>query len=246
MANETSVYLRDLICAHFNLSELIDLCFDLSINHENLQGQTLSDKSRVLVLYCNRRNSLNMLVARCRRLRPNVAWPAEGLAASFYGIPNESPPISQTENVLILNWGKLDVDLQDIFSVAYNKAEGEGRRIIKTQDVFSAMMRLQPEPLPELIRHLPSDSLPKPIGIEIPTERFLFNGNPDFSACVYDSLTQLSPKIPMNDQLSSMDIFVDIAKFGTGGSVRKLRTHGVVPTTIDEIVSQLGWQVIGR
>ncbi len=246
MANETNVYLRDLICAHFNLSELIDLCFNLGINHENLQGQTLSDKSRELVLYCNRRNFLTRLVDQCCMLRPNVAWPAEGLSASFYGIPKESPPISQTENILFVNWGRLDVDLQDIFSTAYNEAQREGRRIIKTQDVFSAMMRLRPEPLPELIRYLPSDSLPKPIGIEVSTERFLFNDDPDFSGCVYDSIAHLSPKIPINNQLSSKDVFVDIAKFGTGGSVRRLRTHGVVPATIDEIVSQLGWQIISR
>ena len=65
---------RDLLVNHFNLSELINLSFDLGIDAENLAGQTKEDKARELISYCARRGTLPGLIERCEQLRPNVAW----------------------------------------------------------------------------------------------------------------------------------------------------------------------------
>ncbi len=66
--------IRDQITASFNLSELQDMCLDLSINFENLAGSTLNDKSREIVAFCNRRGRLQELVDRSIELRPNLEW----------------------------------------------------------------------------------------------------------------------------------------------------------------------------
>ncbi|PIE80903.1 MAG: hypothetical protein CSA11_06670 [Chloroflexi bacterium] len=67
--------LRDCIVNHFNQSEFNELCFDLGINVDNLDGETLSDHARELVLLLNRLGRCPELVLYCREKRPNVAIP---------------------------------------------------------------------------------------------------------------------------------------------------------------------------
>ncbi len=84
--------LRSLIADSFNKSELRSLCFDLDINFENLQGETLEDKSRELITYCKRQGRLEDLISRCRELRPQKNWP---------GFRNsDSEPDTEPENEL--------------------------------------------------------------------------------------------------------------------------------------------------
>ena len=64
--------LRDIIVLYFNDSELRDLCFNLSIDYENLGGDAKPGKARELVAYCQRHNRLAELEATCRRLRPHA------------------------------------------------------------------------------------------------------------------------------------------------------------------------------
>jgi hypothetical protein len=66
--------LRQKIEQYFNLDELTNLTFDLSINYENLSGETLQAKSRELVNYAQRHNLLRNLVELCATLRSQVDW----------------------------------------------------------------------------------------------------------------------------------------------------------------------------
>jgi hypothetical protein len=69
-----------LLEQYFNLEDLATLCFQLSINFENLAGSTLSSKARELVSYCEQRQLMPQLLALCRENRPHVDWslPAAG------------------------------------------------------------------------------------------------------------------------------------------------------------------------
>ncbi len=67
--------LRDKMIKSFNESECRNLCFDVGVSYESLPGQTIEDKCRELVLYQKRRNKIDVLVKRCRELRPGVRWP---------------------------------------------------------------------------------------------------------------------------------------------------------------------------
>jgi hypothetical protein len=71
---ETLRLLRENMIAHFSLSELQDLCFDLGIDDENLAGLTKGDKVRELIEYARRTDHLVELVDACRMRRPAVQW----------------------------------------------------------------------------------------------------------------------------------------------------------------------------
>ncbi|MEM7114252.1 MAG: hypothetical protein AAF614_17590, partial [Chloroflexota bacterium] len=59
---EDLTYLRQKIIRHFSSSELQDLCFDLGIDYESLDGVAKKDKVRELISYAIRRNQLQVLI----------------------------------------------------------------------------------------------------------------------------------------------------------------------------------------
>ena len=58
----------------FNDRELRDLCFQLNVDYENVEGQTKRDKVRELVLIMQRYNTLASLITTAAQLRPRIAW----------------------------------------------------------------------------------------------------------------------------------------------------------------------------
>ena len=66
--------LRQVLSTLFNESELSSLCFDLSVNYENLPGNGTSDKARELIAHLDRRGRISELVDSIRMLRPQVVW----------------------------------------------------------------------------------------------------------------------------------------------------------------------------
>ena len=66
--------LRRSINKHFNKTEFRNLCFDLSVDYEELGGETLSDKVRELILFLERHHGLDKLLNICAIARPNFDW----------------------------------------------------------------------------------------------------------------------------------------------------------------------------
>lgn len=66
--------LAQKIAELFNISELRELCFKLSINYEDLSGENRKDKVIELVNYFKRHRRLDELVSLCVTLRPNESW----------------------------------------------------------------------------------------------------------------------------------------------------------------------------
>lgn len=60
----------------FNLDELGELCFNLSVGHDELVGETINTKSMALIEHMERRNELYKLVGECQKMRPNDSWPS--------------------------------------------------------------------------------------------------------------------------------------------------------------------------
>jgi hypothetical protein len=75
--------------AHFDLSELHQLWFDLGIDYEELAGQRKSDAARELIVYAERHGRIDVLLARCREPRPNATWPA---VEQLPGLPSSERP----------------------------------------------------------------------------------------------------------------------------------------------------------
>ena len=63
-----------LLRTAFNESELHDLCFRLAIDYEELSGQNKRDKARELLIYFERRDRLDELMAAVHKLRPHLDW----------------------------------------------------------------------------------------------------------------------------------------------------------------------------
>ena len=143
-------------------------------------------------------------------------------------------------------WDNLSPSLQDALSLAANAARREGKDIISTRTLFSAMRRLQPDRLSEFFRELPEEALPKSVPEEVSIDAGAFSDIRLFSGCVQDSLNNLVPQTNTREKLSTEDIFLDIARYGKGDSVRQLRTHGISVNRINELVGQLGWSVLNR
>jgi nucleoside phosphorylase len=74
--------LRRLLIANFNDKELHELCDDLSIDYEDLAGQTKSEKARELVAYATRRGRMDELISQARNLRPHADWQSVGVAGA--------------------------------------------------------------------------------------------------------------------------------------------------------------------
>src|SRR5262249_37111977 len=136
------------------------------------------------------------------------------------------------KNLLHLIWDSLDPNLQDAFSLAYNKKRREGSSRIGTRDFFQALHRISDDALRTLIESLPEGALPDPVSADVGVDRHLLNANPLLSDCVEDSLRHFIKLAPLPRKLSPVDIFVDIGQHGHGPSVARLRKHGVTPEVL--------------
>jgi len=152
-----------------------------------------------------------------------------------------------SDNLLHFMWNCLDANLQDAFSLAYNKKRRQGGNRISTKDFFQALVRLRDDSVNALIESLPAEALPGAIDAEVPREnRLLLEEKPLLSDCVADSLEHFKELHPLPRRISSADMFVDIAKHGHGESVSRLRHHGIGKKQIEERVQKLGLLVLQR
>jgi tetratricopeptide (TPR) repeat protein len=96
---------HSLLCTYFNKSELRTLCFDLSINYENLPGDTLADKVRELIIFCHRYGQIAVLVNQCRELRPVVSWPNERelIASLEHAVKNDLYGFQKSDEQIAYN-----------------------------------------------------------------------------------------------------------------------------------------------
>jgi formylglycine-generating enzyme required for sulfatase activity len=92
--------LREQLASTFNPGELKTLCFDLKIPYDDLSGDRLEDKTRELVLYCQRRGLIPQLVGRCQDLRPNIVWALVRANPE----PKVTPPPLETDSTIPFEW----------------------------------------------------------------------------------------------------------------------------------------------
>jgi serine/threonine protein kinase len=143
-------------------------------------------------------------------------------------------------------WKNLEPDLQDALALAFNQAKREGKNRISTRTFFAALGRLKPGRLSRLLNLLPEGSLPGAVAEDVPLNREILAEKPLLASCVESAFHHLGDQAKPERKLAVEDVFVDVAKYGTGASVVQLRTHGVTPETIDRLVKQLGWRVARR
>lgn len=69
--------LLERLCTYFNLDELIGLCTELGLDHENLRHDTKPTLARELLGYLERRGRQWELLELCRKKRPSADWDLE-------------------------------------------------------------------------------------------------------------------------------------------------------------------------
>ena len=143
-------------------------------------------------------------------------------------------------------WNELSPDLQDAIALAATAARRAGKNVVSTRTLFAAFRRLHPEPLGEFFDHVPPGTLPEALPQSLAIDAGALGDIDSFSSCVQDSLEHLTARSGPHRKLSAADVFVDIAKHGSGNSVHRLRTHGVDVSRVNEIVRQLGWRIMER
>jgi len=107
---DTNKLLRGLI-ELFSEQELRDLCFELRLDYENLEGSAKKDKARELINYFYRRRRLNVLVTVFREQRPHVTLEElilkqgemDPLSTTFIGLPTTLPsaPKDQSNTMIV-------------------------------------------------------------------------------------------------------------------------------------------------
>jgi hypothetical protein len=198
----------------------------------------------------------------------------EGLGAPHEYLPREETNrTADPKNLLHLIWDSLDSNLQDAFSLAYNKKRREGSNRISTRDLFQALLRVGDDALRILVESLPEGALPNRIGSDEEMDEYLLqmdeyllhqifgrgpefvgreptldlpNANPLLSNCVEDSLRHFMQSGPLPRKLSPIDVFIDIGQHGHGPSVARMRKHGITPEELEKRVQKYGLSVVRR
>lgn len=156
------------------------------------------------------------------------------------------PKELESDNLLHRLWSSFEPELQEALALAYNQARREGKNRISTRTFFAAVARLRPGQLAQLLDRLPEGALPEPISEEVSGESRILDEAPLLSTCVENALTHLGRQADPEHKLSAAEVFVDVAKHGTGASVAQMRELGITPETIDRYGEELGWEIRER
>ena len=131
----------------------------------------------------------------------------------------------------------LSSELEEILALAEYQSRKDSRPVTSTRYFFSALTKIRPDLLRPIIEELEKlGALPHDIDedtLSIPRE---LSSSRQFSSCVTSSLNELKEVTSENDPIETEDLFIDVAKYGTGASVRRLRANGITREKVDELV----------
>lgn len=161
--------------------------------------------------------------------------------------PNDQIDKSAEANPLLKPiWNSIDEELQKILAVAATLADIEGKNYVSTTNFVKALMFLKPGKISDFFEELPEGALPESVTNNVPIQANALGKLGSFSPCISSAMSNLAPRIASETTLSSEDIYIDIARYATGKSTQRLRCHGVNKEDVEQIVKQLGWELIER
>ncbi|PAY17505.1 hypothetical protein CKO51_20795 [Rhodopirellula sp. SM50] len=143
-------------------------------------------------------------------------------------------------------WQYLDEDLRKVMTIAATLANLESKNYISTTNFVKALMVLSPGQISEFFGKLPDGALPEQVPETVPTQLAALKMFDSFSPCINSAMDHLTPVVGKKEQLSSEDVYIDIARYASGKSTQRLRTHGVGKADVENIVAQLGWKLVER
>jgi hypothetical protein len=96
--------LRQVLSDYFSEEEIRTLCFDLSIDYDDLPATGKANKVRELVKYLERRDRIPDLESAVRRQRPNIPWDDTGEPSTAFA-SSQTKPRGHSTRVRNLKWG---------------------------------------------------------------------------------------------------------------------------------------------
>ena len=133
---------------------------------------------------------------------------------------------------------RLSHDLEEALALAEVHSRRDGKPVTSTRYVFAAIRRLNPEALSQILKELEErDALPEPLP-ELEAKAFKLTSDRPFSSCVSKSLNSLNQAASREKIIGVEDLFFDVAKFGKGTSVARMREKGVDADGIEELFSR--------
>ena len=155
-------------------------------------------------------------------------------------------PHESTMAVLRELWPDLASDARDALASAFNMSRTLGDGGIKTESLFESFDAFAKGQSRKIIDLVPDAAMPPQLPGALDPTPYILSEKAWFSPCVTDSLTVLSKKAKPDRPLTGADLFVDLAKHGKGGSVRRLRNNNIGPVEIDGFVRDTGASVVMR
>ena len=143
-------------------------------------------------------------------------------------------------------WPHIDDELRQILVLAATLAQFDGKNYVSTTNFVKALMVLRPGRISEFFDKLPDGALPEPVPTDVPMQLEALASLESFSPCINSAMSNLTTEVSTDDRLSSEDVYIDIARHGTGKSTRQLRNCGVGRADVERIINQLGWQLVER
>lgn len=191
------------------------------------------------------------LDARTIGIEPALAALVEAIQPNAKSaVPEGEIPLRQDldhrrpTGILHALWTNLDPKLQDAFSLAYEMKLGEGSQRISTRDFIAALWQTDDAAIGQLFSAFPADALPRPPTATFRSAHDIVAEQALLSDCIDESLHRFGSLVHPPRKLAPADIFVDVAKHGHGGSVARLRRHGIDSKKIDATVRKLGLEII--
>lgn len=134
---------------------------------------------------------------------------------------------------------KITPELKDILGLAELISRRKGKGKTSTRDFFTALNTMKPNSLSLILRELNlKKALPKSAKeklLQIPRK---LSNNRILSACLTESLHELSEVSDSSNTTSTADMFIDVSKYGKGKSVEKLRKKKIGGAEIDSYVEK--------
>jgi Effector-associated domain 11 len=142
---------------------------------------------------------------------------------------------------------KLAPELEDVLALAESQSRRDGETVTSTRYFFAALRKLRPESLREIIIEIESQGgFPKSISDEVLEIPRTLSKSRTLSGCLTESVTNLNEIATETNPIEVEDMFIDVAKFGEGKSVRKLREHGIDEKIIEGYVDKYGIEIKRR
>lgn len=138
-------------------------------------------------------------------------------------------------------------ELEDALALAESQSRRDGKEVTSTKYFFAALRKLKPESLRSVLNDIENqDGLPKPINDEVVAIPRTLSRSRTLSSCLTDSVTQLNELATIANPIEVEDMFIDVAKFGKGKSVRRLRKHGISEEVIEGYVNKYNIEIKRR